>query len=85
MDSNLSPKPLSKWLQDKQQLFQTLDKLCPPQPIIVSNISGFVLSDIGVDVKRQDKIGLTHYFAPRQIVPGVEVTKGPGTSDQTYH
>ena len=44
-----------------------------------------MLSDIGVDVKRQDKIGLTHYFAPPHIVPGVEVAKGPGTLDQTYH
>ena len=43
------------------------------------------MSDIGAGVKRQDKIGLTHYFAPPHIVPGVEVAKGPGTSDETYN
>ena len=71
-------------LKDKQVLFNTLDQLCPSHTIIVSNTSGFVMSDIGAGVKRQDKIGLTHYFAPPHIVPGVEVAKGPGTSDETY-
>jgi len=71
-------------LKDKQELFAKLDALCPPHTILVSNTSGFVLSDIGAGVKRQDKIGLTHYFAPPHIVPGVEVARAPGTSDETY-
>ena len=71
-------------LKDKQEVFNKLDSLCPPHTIVVSNTSGFVLSEIGAGVKRQDKIGLTHYFAPPHIVPGVEVAKGPGTSDETY-
>lgn len=71
-------------LEDKQVLFRKLDGTCPPHTIIVSNTSGFVLTDIAAGVKRQDKVGLTHYFAPPHIVPGVEVAKGPGTSDETY-
>ena len=58
--------------------------LCPPHTILASNTSGFVLSDFASDVKRQDKIVLTHYFAPPYIVPGVEVAKGPETSDESY-
>ena len=69
---------------DKRALFNQLDELCPPQTILASNTSSLVLSDFGSDVKRQDKIVLTHYFAPPHIVPGVEVAKGPGTSDETY-
>jgi 3-hydroxybutyryl-CoA dehydrogenase len=69
---------------DKRALFNQLDALCPPQTILASNTSSLVLSDFGSDVKRQDKIVLTHYFAPPHIVPGVEVAKGPGTSDETY-
>jgi 3-hydroxybutyryl-CoA dehydrogenase len=72
-------------LSDKQELFNKLDKLCPPQTIIVSNTSSLVLSDIARDVKRQDKVALTHYFDPPHIVPGVEVAKGPGTSDETFN
>ncbi len=70
--------------EDKRELFNKLDELCPPHTIIVSNTSSLVLSDFGSDVKRQDKIALTHYFAPPHIVPGVEVAKGPGTSDETF-
>jgi len=69
---------------DKRALFNQLDALCSPQTILASNTSSLVLSDFGSDVKRQDKIVLTHYFAPPHIVPGVEVAKGPGTSDETY-
>ncbi len=71
-------------LKDKQKLFNTLDKLCSPHTIIVSNTSGLVMSDIGAGTQRQDKIAVTHYFAPPHIVPGVEVAKGPGTSEETY-
>jgi 3-hydroxybutyryl-CoA dehydrogenase len=71
--------------EDKRELFNKLDKLCLPHTIIVSNTSSLVLSDFGADVKRQDKIAITHYFAPPHIVPGVEVAKGPGTSDETFN
>ncbi|MDP6779987.1 MAG: 3-hydroxyacyl-CoA dehydrogenase family protein [Candidatus Latescibacteria bacterium] len=71
-------------LADKQELFNRLDALCPPHTILVSNTSYHVVSEIGAGVKRQDKIGLTHYFAPPHIVPGVEVARAPGTSDETY-
>jgi 3-hydroxybutyryl-CoA dehydrogenase len=70
--------------EDKRALFNKLDALCPPHTIIVSNTSSLVLSDFGSDVKRQDKIAVTHYFAPPAIIPGVEVARGPGTSEETY-
>ncbi len=70
---------------EKKHLFNKLDELCPPHSIIVSNTSSLLLSDFGADVKRQDKIAITHYFAPGHIVPGVEVAKGPGTSDETLN
>ena len=70
--------------QDKRELFNKLDKLCPRHTILASNTSGLVLSDFGSDVERQDKLVITHYFAPPHIVPGVEVAKGPGTSNETY-
>ena len=70
--------------QYKRELFNELDKLCPRHAIFASNTSGLVLSDFGSDVERQDKLVITHYFTPPHIVPGVEVAKGPGTSDETF-
>lgn len=69
---------------DKKTLFEKLDNLCQPNTILASNTSWLVLSDFGSTVKRQDKIVITHYFAPPHIVPGVEVCGGPGTSSETF-
>jgi len=70
--------------QDKRELFNALDRTCPSHTIIASNTSSLVLSDFASNVDRQDKLAVTHYFAPPAIVPGVEVAKGPGTTDETY-
>ena len=72
-------------LSDKQELFNKLDKICQPQTIIASNTSSLLISNIGKGVKRSDKIVLTHYFDPPHIVPGVEVAKANGTSDETFN
>jgi len=71
--------------EDKKALFNKLDRMCRPHTIIVSNTSSLALSDFASEVKRQDKIAITHYFCPAHIVPGVEVAKGPGTSDETFN
>jgi len=68
----------------KKELFNKLDKLCPPHTIIASNTSILMLRDFAADVKRQEKIAISHYFVPAHIVPGVEVVKGPGTSEETF-
>ena len=81
---NFVTEAIVELLPNKQELFEALDRLCPGDTILVSNTSTFVLSDIAVNVRRQARIGLTHYFAPPHIVPGVEVAKGPDTSDETY-
>jgi 3-hydroxybutyryl-CoA dehydrogenase len=68
----------------KRELFKRLDLFCPPHTILASNTSSLVLSDFGRDVKRQEKIIVTHYFNPPHIVPTVEVVKGPNTSEETF-
>jgi 3-hydroxybutyryl-CoA dehydrogenase len=83
-DSDFITEAIVERSQDKRELFNKLDELCPRHTILASNTSGLVLSDFGSDVERQDKLAITHYFVPPHIVPGVEVAKGPGTSDETY-
>ncbi len=84
-DNDYITEAIVERLSDKQELFDRLDALCPPQTIIASNTSGFVMSDIGKGVKRQDKVVVTHYFSPPHFVPGVEVAKGPGTTEETFN
>jgi 3-hydroxybutyryl-CoA dehydrogenase len=69
---------------DKKVLFNKLDQLCPRHTILASNTSWLTLSDFGSEVKRQDKLVITHYFAPPHLVPGVEVVRSPRTSAETY-
>ena len=83
-DSDFITEAIVERSRDKRELFNKLDKLCPRHTILASNTSGLVLSDFGSDVTRQDKLVITHYFTPPHIVPGVEVAKGPETSDETY-
>jgi 3-hydroxybutyryl-CoA dehydrogenase len=70
--------------QEKRELFNQLDVLCPSHTILASNTSHMVLNDFASEVKRQDKIVVTHYANPPHICPAVEVVKGPGTSDETF-
>ena len=71
--------------EEKRELFTNLDKMCPPHTILASNTSSLTLSDFTSDVKRQDKLVLTHYFSPPSIVPGVEVAKGASGSDESFN
>ena len=82
--ANFITETIIERLADKQQLFHTLDEMCPPYTILASNTSALPINDIVKGVKRQDKIILTHYFEPPHIVPGVDIAKGPGTSDETF-
>jgi 3-hydroxybutyryl-CoA dehydrogenase len=69
---------------DKKTLFNKLDRLCPAHTVLASNTSWLTLSDFGAEVTRQDKLVITHYFAPPYLVPGVEVVRSPRTSDETF-
>ncbi len=69
---------------DKKALFEKLDKLCPKDTVLASNTSWLTLSDFASEVARQDKLVITHYFAPPHLVPGVEVVRSPRTSEETF-
>jgi len=41
------------------------------------------LTDIGVRVKKKERLIITHWFNPPHIVPAVEIVKGEKTSNET--
>lgn len=71
-------------LEIKQKLFKELDEICEPNTILASNTSSLRLSEIVRDVKRKDKVILTHFFNPAHIIPLIELLKHSETSDETY-
>jgi 3-hydroxybutyryl-CoA dehydrogenase len=66
----------------KKEMFQTLDRICPPEAILASNTSYMDIFNF-VETKRPEKVLITHWFAPPHIVPLVEIVRGPRTSQET--
>ena len=71
-------------LELKQSLFEDMEKACSQEAILASNTSSLTLAQIGVRVKKRERLVTTHWFNPPHIVPTVEVVRSPWTSDQTF-
>lgn len=62
----------------KKAVFVQLDTYCPPRTLLASNTTFFNIFDF-VETSRPDKVLITHWYAPPQIIPLVDVVKGPKT------
>ena len=69
----------------KQDLFSKIEQFTSTDTIIVTNSSGLRVSDISSKVQRLDRVAGSHFFLPAQVVPLVEVSRGPKTSDKTMN
>lgn len=74
---------VSEELSLKQEIFQQLDRKCPPHSILGSNTTALMPSQIGVLARRKSQILNTHYFNPPYLIPLVELVRSRDTSDQT--
>jgi 3-hydroxybutyryl-CoA dehydrogenase len=66
----------------KKKVFTQLEELYPGNTVIASNTSGLDIFSL-VDVKRPERLVITHFFAPAHIIPLVEIVPGPTTSSET--
>jgi 3-hydroxybutyryl-CoA dehydrogenase len=69
--------------EDKAEVFQTLDELCPTHTILATNTSSISITEIASKTKRPDRVIGTHFFNPPPLMPIVEIVRGLETSDQT--
>ena len=67
----------------KRRLFTELERLVPPDTIIASNSSGMSVGDMTGHLAHQERVVGSHFFLPAQVIPLVEVSRGPRTSDET--
>jgi 3-hydroxybutyryl-CoA dehydrogenase len=70
-------------LEDKANVFRTLDQLCPPHTLLASNTSSISITEIAKETKRPDRVIGTHFFNPPPVMPIVEIVRGLETSEQT--
>jgi 3-hydroxybutyryl-CoA dehydrogenase len=69
-------------LEVKQEVFRTLDAVCPEHTILASNTSSLMPSLLARVTKRPDRVLVAHYFYPPYLMPLVEIVPSESTSDQ---
>jgi 3-hydroxybutyryl-CoA dehydrogenase len=63
----------------KQEVFARLDALVPAHVPVVSNASGYRITDIAGGIATRARCANLHFFLPAHLVPGVEVVQGEHT------
>lgn len=80
-DADLAIETVAETKDAKSEIFTQLDKACPPKTLLASNTTFLNIFDF-VKTSRPDKVLITHWYAPPQIIPLVDVVKGPETSQE---
>lgn len=71
-------------LEIKREIFQAVDKLCPPRTILASNTSSLPITSLAALTSRPDQFIGMHFFNPAPVMKLVEIINGLATSDETY-
>jgi 3-hydroxybutyryl-CoA dehydrogenase len=69
--------------EEKIDVFQALDKVCPPEAILASNTSSIPIVTLAKATSRPDRVAGMHFFNPAPIQPLVEIVNGLTTSAET--
>ncbi len=67
----------------KRRLFTDLERLTGSDTILASNTSGMSIGDMTGHLAHQERVVGSHFFLPAQVIPLVEVSRGPCTTDET--
>ena len=83
-DCDLIIEAVTEDLEMKNEMFRTLDPICPPHTIFASNTSSLTVADMAAATKRPDRVLGLHFFNPVPVMKLVEVVKTIATSDDAY-
>lgn len=61
-----------------------IDAACPPDTIIGSSTSGYLMSEMAVNMQHPGRAIVAHPFNPVYLMPVVEVVAGPETTDEAH-
>jgi len=78
-DVDMAIEAVFEEVEAKKEIFTQLDTYCPPRALLASNTSFLNIFDF-VETSRPDKVLITHWYAPPQLIPLVDVTGGPQTA-----
>ena len=83
-DCDLIVEAVTEDLALKNEMFGTLDKVCPPHTIFASNTSSLTIADMAAATSRPDRVLGLHFFNPVPVMKLVEVVRTIATSDEAY-
>ena len=83
MDRDLVIEAVIEVMDAKKEVFEQLDRVCPPPVIFASNTSSLTIIEIAAATKRPDRFAGLHFFNPPVVMQLVEVVKAITTSDAT--
>lgn len=67
----------------KQRVLAQIEDACPSDAIIASSTSYLLISDISKQAERPERCIGAHPYNPPHLLPLVEITKNPRTSEET--
>jgi 3-hydroxybutyryl-CoA dehydrogenase len=81
-DADIAIEAVTEDAEIKRKVFAQLDNLCPPRTVLASNTTSLNIFDI-LQTSRPEKVIVCHWYAPPQIIPLVDVVRGPQSSDES--
>ncbi len=83
-DADLVIEAIYEDMERKKELFKQLDPLVSKDAIIGSNTSTLYISEMASVLSRPEKCMGTHFLYPAAASPGIELSRGFDTSDETH-
>ena len=68
----------------KNEIWRTLDGLCPPHTLFASNTSSLTIADMAAATRRPERMVGLHFFNPVPVMKLVEVVKTIATDPQVF-
>ncbi len=81
-EADIAIETVAENVETKKELFTQLDTYCPPRALLASNTSWLNIFDF-IETSRPGKVIIAHWYAPPQLIPLVEVVKGPRTDESS--
>ena len=83
-DRDIVIEAIIEELAAKNELFRTLDPLCPEPTLFATNTSSLTVTDMAAAVNRPDRVVGLHFFNPVPVMKLVEVVRTIATSDEAF-
>jgi len=78
-DADVAIEAVFENAEAKKAVFAQLDRHCPSRTLLASNTSYLNIFKF-VETSRPDKVMITHWYSPPELIPLVDVVGGPETS-----